>query len=1072
MLRKVGLASALLLAIPALASAWTVTAKIGSGAGIVTDGTTQIAKPGTSIAYYKQDNLTGATTQTFTVDPADGYSVASVIVNGVDVTGTVLPNANGTYTVAKGTPVINNQSLVVYFKQNLGTIDITQVTGGKITLQRLDALTNKPIGSMTMSDMPNVKPGTKVRVTAMPNSDYVISNLNGLTATSQPTALPTLYPGDSFSQDVTATAGTLTVPVSFTQVAVVKPNLSASSTYLNPGDTIIVTASAVSNMSPVTYAVSTDASDAVIAPAKDSKGVVIPNQFTVKFPTVGKYDLTVTATANNTAFTATKKDLVTVENNNACTTCHATRNASLFASWNTSTHGPGTSAAPSCVSCHTATDPHVVKAACVDCHNTADAITADWSTGAHGLASGHNTGTCQRCHATEGAIAGFAVGFTGGYADVLNNTNAKAAWTTVSTGLTSNPGISCKVCHDPHNTGGLRAVNTYDTTNKKAIVWDPNGNGKVDQYDVCTGCHTLTNNSGALVGNYHDGSSASVERTISDSHFDNPDTTVVEGYNLRKNGATPCADCHNLHKADVTVQEEWAESGHAGKILAAKEAALVTNAALYYGAPAGTDVTTVLNPGSTRTYLEDYKRTTTAAANGTLSANALLKTIGPDPLEAFVHYNWSKTDDTVVGDRTGRAACQKCHTATGAANYMNNPTTYAAANNDYSHLAGWSKTAGSKQTELLYCWGCHSDSATGALRNPGSVVADYKFQGTAAVYPNVGPSNTCLTCHVGQASGNSVTDLTAAGNTFTNVSFVNSHYMAAGSLMYAKGGYTNFVPATTAADTMSYGQSLTSDADQTVTTAGVATAGKLTSTHRKLGTSAINGDTHNTAKFVPGFLDTDGPCVTCHYAKGDVAKGDNGVADHTLEMGAKTLNGVCTNCHAAEAADAAGLNTFIEEQSEPFQETLTLALNLLSTKYNITYDQAAYPYFYDQSASAGAVKNWTRSNFLTTGLSAADAEKLMGACFNINLLKRDPAAYAHARTYARRLLFDTIDFLDDGIMNQSAAATALASGLKDAKGNLVYVKGATSNDPLTTEGYKYIAGYNRTSFAWNAWVRP
>ncbi|TGU70197.1 hypothetical protein E4633_18535 [Geomonas terrae] len=1028
MLRKVGIVSTLLLALPAFAHAWTVTAKIGSGQGSVVSGTKTIslpvAAPATgSIGYYKQDNVTGQTSQDFIVDPAAGYSISSVIVNGVDVTGTVAQDANGTYTVAAGSPIRNSQSLVVYFKQNLLTVTATQpAAGGRIVLQRCNA-SGVVFGSSSMYSLANLKAGAYVKVVALPNADYKAATVAGVAVTAAP--------GDVVSQVVQVNAaGALTA--TFTQVPVVKPNFSISTNIASPGDSVTVTPSAVSNMTGVTYTLTSDAPDETVTGT---------GPFTVKFPTSGTFGFTLTATVGGQSFPITKAGLITVQPHNACTTCHSNRNA---------------------------------------------VITTAWQTGAHGNASGHTTGTCQRCHATEGAIAGFAIGYTGGYADVLNAADAKAAYTVWSTVNSSNNGISCTVCHaqDPHNGGNnLRAVNTW--ANGAATTWDPNGNGKLDQYDVCTGCHSLTNNAGALVGNYHDGSSPSVERTISDSHFDDPTTAVVEGYNLRKAGATPCADCHNLHKADVEIQEEWAESGHAGKILAAKEAALVTNAALYYSAPAGTDVSTVLRPGSTRTYLEDYKRTNTNAANGTLSANALLKTIGPDTAEAFVHYNWTQTSGS-----GNRATCEKCHTATGAANYMNSPATYNPVNNDFSHISGWTSTAGANGKELLYCWGCHSDSATGALRNPGAVVADYKFQGAPAVYPNVGPSNTCLTCHVGQASGNSITDLTAAANTFTNVSFVNSHYMAAGSLMYVKGGYTNFVPAntqvagTTGTGIVSYGQTLTSDADMTVDITGVATAGKLTSTHRKLGTPAINGDSHNKALFVPGFLDSDGPCVTCHYAKGDVTKGDNGVADHTLEFGAKTLNGVCVNCHGAEAADVAGLQNFIEEEgAAPFEATLSLALDLLQKKYNITYNQASYPYFFDASAANGAVKNWTRSNVSGfTALSAANAEKLMGACFNINLLKRDPAAFAHARTYARRLLYDTIDFLDDNTINQSVGTTALASGLTDSTGALLFVKdtaaynstGTAITTPYgtTTGGMLYILGWSRTTGAWAAYERP
>ncbi|TGU70199.1 hypothetical protein E4633_18545 [Geomonas terrae] len=1026
MLRKIGFLSFLLLALPALAHAWTITAKVGSGKGTVSDGVKTIAlgRAGVpSIGYYKQDNLTGLTSQTFTVDPEAGYSVSSVILNGIDVTGTVPLDANGTYTV-QAVPVgyvsiRNSQSLVVYFKQNLLTVTATQpAAGGKVVLQRCDA-SGAVYGSSSMSSL-NLKPGAYLKITAMPNADYAVTNLAGdVTATGAV--------GDIVSKVVQVSASGA-FSANFGQVCARLPmRCTSNSNLVDPGDTVTITCA---DGPGISYTITSDAPDATVTGT---------NPFIIKFPTPGTYGLTITQFCGGLGFPMTKAGLVTVQPHNDCTTCHSNRNA---------------------------------------------VITTAWQTGAHGNTSGHTTGTCQRCHATEGAITGFAVGYTGGYADVLNNTDAKAAWTTASTGLTSNNGISCTVCHaqDPHNGGNiLRAVNTYDTAAKAAVTWDPNGNGKLDQYDVCTGCHTLTNNSGVVVGNYHDASSPSVERTISDSHYDNPaTTTVVEGYNLRKTGATPCADCHNLHKADVEIQKEWADSGHAGKIAANKTAALETNSILYYGAVVGMDPYVIRLPGP-RTYIEDYGRTITTAANGTLSANALLKTVGATETTgaAWVHYNWDQTQGA-----GNRASCEKCHTATGAANYMMDPVNYNAANNDYSHLPGWTATAGSGANELLYCWGCHSDSATGALRNPGAVKADYNYKGSPAVYQDVQASNTCLACHIGQASGDSITDLTAAANTFTNVSFVNSHYMAAGSLMYVKGGYTNFVPAntqvagTTGTGIVSYGQTLTSDADMTVDVTGAAVAGKLTSTHRKLGMPSISRYPVP-VEFVSGVSDTDGPCVTCHYAKGNVAMGDNGVADHTLEIGTKALNGVCINCHGSEAADAAGLRTFIEEQAKPYQATLTLALKVLEDNYNITYNQSAYPYFYDKNAGNGAVKDWTRGGTLT----AVQAEKLMGACFNINLLKREPAAFVHARTYSRRLLYDSIDFLDNRTIDQSVGATAVGSGLTDATtGTLLFVKdtaayNTVNNSPTTlygttTIGMAYILGWSRTTGAWNAYERP
>jgi hypothetical protein len=47
----------------------------------------------------------------------------------------------------------------------------------------------------------------------------------------------------------------------------------------------------------------------------------------------------------------------------------------------------------------------------------------------------------------------------------------------------------------------------------------------------------------------------------------------------------------------------------------------------------------------------------------------------------------------------------------------------------------------------------------------------------------------------------------------------------------------------------------------------------------------------------------------------------------------------------------------------------------------------------------------------------------MGAAFNFNLLEHDPGAYVHNRMYVKRLIYDSIDWTDDGVMNYSVGAT-------------------------------------------------
>jgi hypothetical protein len=47
----------------------------------------------------------------------------------------------------------------------------------------------------------------------------------------------------------------------------------------------------------------------------------------------------------------------------------------------------------------------------------------------------------------------------------------------------------------------------------------------------------------------------------------------------------------------------------------------------------------------------------------------------------------------------------------------------------------------------------------------------------------------------------------------------------------------------------------------------------------------------------------------------------------------------------------------------------------------------------------------------------------LGAVWNFFVVYFDPGAYAHNNTYIKRMIFDSIDWLDDGILNSSVAST-------------------------------------------------
>lgn len=699
---------------------------------------------------------------------------------------------------------------------------------------------------------------------------------------------------------------------------------------------------------------------------------------------------------------------------------------------------------------------------CADCHKGIYATNAPtkFAASKHANVVIEEGSSCRRCHTHEGAVLGAAYGLTGTKATMDN-----AAYQGAVPLAKEYTQFKCQTCHE--HGGGLRLVKTRDAVGN-VINWNPSGsNLQNDQFNLCTGCHglidsatksvmasgnTVTYTGGTTlvtipVGHHED----AWFRAIASTHYNNSDNTLngISGYVVRKNGDKPCFDCHaheaktntnaanpNINTdalatttrtvkydpANETIYTEWAKSGHAGGLLMAK-----------------------------------YNSPSALLARSTAQVDAMMTTsVNDTTAAAWNHYDWSNGSTNPAANRQ---ACQRCHTATGASNYMNGPAKYDRTKNDFSHLAGWSASAAaaptatapaSKQREVLYCWGCHSNSGAGVIRNPGAITADYNFKGAKAVFPDVAQSNLCVACHssMGTSSGEAIAALPDAN--MSNQSFLGPHYMAAAALMYVKLGFTAFIDPNTVIGTSTYGKSLTSTDD----------GGAISSTHRKFGSAAMIGD-HGITAADTAFL-SGGPCFTCHMAG----------KHHTLEMDATAFNTICVKCHTKEGTTtltAANFTTvFLEEQSAVFQDALTLAkAKLAAAPYNIVYDSAVYPYFFPTSAPVPHVRtdgvtDWTRGGVL----SPADARKLMGACFNINVLDREPAVYAHARTYARRLLYDTIDFLDNGLIDMSVGATAIAYD------PVMYVKGPTATDATTTEAYKYLAGYNRTTGVWNTLERP
>jgi hypothetical protein len=145
----------------------------------------------------------------------------------------------------------------------------------------------------------------------------------------------------------------------------------------------------------------------------------------------------------------------------------------------------------------------------------------------------------------------------------------------------------------------------------------------------------------------------------------------------------------------------------------------------------------------------------------------------------------------------------------------------------------------------------------------------------------------------------------------------------------------------------------------------------------------------------------------------------------------------------------------VKEQKAQFVESIEALKDQLATKLGIFF--APYnPYFFiasgfdptfNQATTTNClttsnlpVKNWETggSSTFTPTLSGSNwtcvstvnvtgtpgtGQNNMGAAYNFNLLEHDPGAYVHNRMYTKRLIYDSIDWADDNVMNYSVGAT-------------------------------------------------
>jgi hypothetical protein len=629
---------------------------------------------------------------------------------------------------------------------------------------------------------------------------------------------------------------------------------------------------------------------------------------------------------------------------------------------------------------------------CTTCHT---AVTTDWLTSKHAnagnglnssgsptIGGNYTPGSCGRCHDPNGDSANIiAAGTIGGIA---------------------RPVVGCEACHGPGslhaNAGGSGVISRFSGTFASTSIGPTTVSG---QFIMCTNCHELLDSSGTTTNPNPAHLATAPTGTpffITDTHFATPGSwpapdyksnTYITGYAMNYADDRVCTTCHNPHKS-ASQNREWAQSAHADK-----------------------------NP---------INLNSTTPPSGYFSG-------------AWAHYNWSCDGSSTNGcasslSSSSRMACQRCHTTSGFTAYADALRTgdIQRASDIRNGLVALVTYASNWKPEMLECNGCHTDNK-GNLRNPGAVTANYDYVSggntyakASHIYPDLQGSNVCMACHTGRESGDTIRGLndpallssqTISAYNFSNTGFVNSHYLTAGGQVFTVTGYE--FPGRPYNNLTEY-------------------------RHDKIGTPA-------TLELSP-HVDTgsNGPCIGCHMSRPN--KNGNHlflpVSRSTTTIGLITgiASELCFKCHGPSTTLILDL---VREQKAQFVESIEALKDRLAARgiYFAPYN----PYFFigpgfdpgysEATASPHCqpsnvpVRNWqtggTSTFVYVSGTSctssvlvAGDAgtgQNNMGAAFNFNLLEHDPGAYVHNRMYTKRLIYDSIDWIDDNVMNYSVGDT-------------------------------------------------
>ena len=523
-----------------------------------------------------------------------------------------------------------------------------------------------------------------------------------------------------------------------------------------------------------------------------------------------------------------------------------------------------------------------------------------------------------------------------------------------------------------------------------------------------------------------------------------PQEWLLSGHNT-KNGAS-CSDCHEpaaghptAASGATTVPDTTNNPDSAGKCAKCHTLSKGFGISVYDGIAIDTAFVH-FSSGSHSSYVSRFYQNSCRKCHNphdTASAMDYLRqwsrsNVGATTTPARTSGSDLKTrGSSVSADKNFGNACVRCHSTTGFLNYASSGFSDVQAlpdldgtRSNYPAYPSGSQNYQDRSREGDNCNGCHTDGRSddpGAsysyrLRPVPRVTAYFNYSSTplhqrawdvtykSPLYPDFGTSNACIVCHTGREIGLVIKLASVKGMDFSNQKRIDAHNQATASTMTTQVGF-NYYTSAQKYENSAYRH----------TTIGLAASG-------------YSGG-------------TNGPCIGCHM---------NNNRSHGF-MPVKISSGTiievlsdqqtCSKCHNAQNSQhpartpallqgrkngmAAAMKALQQMLLHPKQSSIyAVGVADSAAKGGISYTAGGAPILNQWTAAFGnGVVPGSGNPAVPGGPDAVTAGAYtMGAAFNYEVIVNQAGAYAHNARYVRRMIYDSIDWLYDGSINQDAKA--------------------------------------------------